>query len=495
VIRVLFGGLTVAAAVAVGALVMMSLRESSSTSADSIPGYWVKAFLRAPVVRLSAAIDSIPRGAMDILWTWLVQFAESGVAWAGEPTRTPRGPDVTTTDLPPTFDAFLPEHRPDPYSRYALVREAVPFLDSGLGVEFVTRHAEATTILSETLWSHRDEAELFHPDADRADLPTSFLWMDPPDHTRLRRLVSKAFTPKRVVDLRPRILELVTGLLDTALRERQVEAIEAIAYPLPLIVICDLLGVPAEDRELVHRVGPALARGFDPDRVLSPQERTARDAASREILAYFRRLIALRRESPRDDLVSALGAVYDEGDVLTEDEMLATCTTVLIAGHETTVNMVGNGLLALLRNPGQLALLRERPELCGPAVDEILRYDSPVHMTTRTARTDLVVGERTFHEGDNVCILVGSANRDPRAYDRPDEFDVTRYAGTTATPRHLGFALGIHYCMGAALARLEGEILLTELARRVTSLEPAGDPVYRPNLLIRGLKELPLTLA
>jgi cytochrome P450 len=352
------------------------------------------------------------------------------------------------------FDAFAPEHRPDPYSRYARVREATPYLDSGFGVEFVTRHAECTQILSETRWSHRDEAELFHPEAARADLPTSFLWMDPPDHTRLRRLVSKAFTPKSVTDLRPRITALVTELLDAALAAGSVEAIEAIAYPLPLIVICELLGV--EDVDLVHRVGPHLARGFDPDLVLSAEERTARDEASRE--------------------------------------MLATCVTMLIAGHETTVNMVGNGLLAFARHLGQLALVRERPELAGPTVDEVLRYDSPVHMTTRTATQELVVGDRTFPEGHNVCVLVGSANRDPRAFVDPDAFDVTRYAGSAATPRHLGFALGIHYCMGAALARVEGEILFGELARRVRTLEPAGDPVYRPNLLIRGLRELPLTL-
>ncbi|MCE0764858.1 cytochrome P450 [Pseudonocardia kujensis] len=400
---------------------------------------------------------------------------------------------MTTELSPPVFDAFAPQHRPDPYSRYALVREATPYLDSGFGVEFVTRHAECTQILSETLWSHRDEAELFHPEAAKVDLPTSFLWMDPPDHTRLRRLVSKAFTPKSVTDLRPRITALVTELIEAALEEGTVEAIEAIAYPLPLVVICELLGV--EDTELVHRVGPHLARGFDPDFVLSPEECDARDLASREILLHFAELIAERRTRPRNDLVSGLTQVYDSGDVLTEGEMLATCVTMLIAGHETTVNMVGNGLLAFTRNTDQLAPVRENPELAGPTVDEVLRFDSPVHMTTRTAKQDLVVGDRTFPEGHNVCILVGSANRDPRAYDNPDAFDVTRYAGTAATPRHLGFALGIHYCMGAALARLEGEVLFRELARRVRTLELAGDPVYRPNLLIRGLKELPLRFA
>lgn len=393
---------------------------------------------------------------------------------------------------PVVFDAFAPEHRPDPYPRYALVREAVPFLDSGLDVEFVTRHAECSRILTETRWSHRDEASLFHPDADTKDLPTSFLWMDPPDHTRLRSLVSKAFTPKRVVDLTPRITELVTGMVDTALAQGEVEGIETVAYPLPLVVVCELLGVPAADQEMVHRVGPGLARGFDPDRLLTPDERLARDEGSRELIAYFRDLIARRVKDPQDDLVSALGAVHERGDTLDEHEMLSVCITLLIAGHETTVNMVGNGLLGFARNPAQLARVRADPSLAGPAVDEILRYDSPVHMTTRTARGELVVGDRTFDDGDSVCVLVGSANRDPRAFDRPEEFDVGRYATGALTPRHLGFALGIHYCMGAALARLEGEVLWTELARRVGSLELAGEPVYRPNILIRGLRELPL---
>lgn len=401
---------------------------------------------------------------------------------------------------PWVMDAWEPQHRPDPYARYALLREQDAFVDSGFGVHFVMRHAEAAQILTETQWSHSTEAQIFHPEAVRKNLPTSFLWMDPPDHTRLRRLVSKAFTPGSVEALRPRITELVTTLLDAALRPTAdgraptVEAIEAIAYPLPLIVVCELLGVPAPDQEMVHRVGPHLARGFDPDWIVSAAERDARDAATFELIGFFRDLIGSRLRDPRADLVSALGRVHDEDDVLTEYEMLTTCITLLIAGHETTVNMVGNGLLAFARNPDQLDLVRRDPALAGPAVDEILRFDSPIHMTTRTARRPMTVGGRDFAEGEHVCVMVGSANRDPRAFADADAFDVTRYATGRATPRHLGFALGIHYCMGAALARLEGEILFAELARRTTAVELAGEPLYRPNLLIRGLRELPLRL-
>jgi cytochrome P450 len=347
-------------------------------------------------------------------------------------------------------------------------------------------------VLSETLWTHSTEAEIFHPEAATRNLPTSFLWMDPPDHTRLRRLVSKAFTPGSVTALRPRITELANGMLDQALATDQVEAIETVAYPLPLIVVCELLGVPEADQGMVHRLGPHLARGFDPDWILSEAERTARDQATFELIDYFAALIAARRKDPRDDLVTALGRVHDQGDVLDEFEMLTTCITLLIAGHETTVNMVGNGLLALAENPDQLDLIRQRPETAGPAVDEVLRYDSPIHMTTRTARKNLTVGDREFREGEHVCVMVGSANRDPLAFENADTFDVTRYATGRATPRHLGFALGIHYCMGAALARLEGEVLWGELARRTRHIEVAGELTYRPNLLIRGLDQLPM---
>ncbi|WP_322748179.1 MULTISPECIES: cytochrome P450 [unclassified Frankia] len=400
------------------------------------------------------------------------------------------GPPVAD---PPTvvFDGFDPAHRADPYPRYAMVREATTLYRSALGPHLVTRYAECAAALSEPAWSHAGEAELFHPDVDQHELPASFLWMDPPDHTRLRGLVSKAFTARRVLDLRPRIAQIVDGLLDAALAAGEVDAVESLAYPLPLTVICELLGVPAADHDLIHRCAPALARGFDPDLLLTQRERTARSDAAAELLAYFAHLIASRRAEPAADLVSELGAVQERGDVLTAQEMLATCVTLLVAGHETTVNLVGNGLLALLRHPGQLALLRARPELAAPAVDELLRHDSPVHMTTRVARRGLMLGGQAFAPGEGIVLLIGSANRDPRAFDRPDELDLARYADDAGTARHLTFSLGIHYCLGAPLARLEMEVLLTAIVRRVRRLLPGSTgPTYKPNLVLRGLAGL-----
>ncbi|OHV45834.1 cytochrome [Pseudofrankia sp. BMG5.36] len=406
-------------------------------------------------------------------------------------------PELVVPELAvPEFDAFNPEHRADPYPRYAAVREATPLVRSALGPYLVTRYADCAAALSEPAWSHADEAEIFHPDVEHTELPASFLWMDPPDHTRLRGLVSKAFTARRVLDLRPRITEIVDELLDGVLGRGEVDAVETLAYPLPLTVICELLGVPPADQHRIHWCAPALARGFDPDLLLSEAEAKARSDAALELLDYFAHLIALRRAEPANDLVSGLGAVHDRGDVLTEHEMLATCVTLVVAGHETTVNLVGNGLLALLRHPDQLELLRRHPELAAPAVEELLRHDSPVHLTTRVARRQLVLGGRVFEPGEAIVLLFGSGNRDPRAFDRPDELDLARYAGGSTTPKHLTFSMGIHYCLGAPLARLEMEILLDALTRRVRHFEPGADaPTYKPNLVLRGLARLPVRLS
>ncbi|WP_131770254.1 cytochrome P450, partial [Candidatus Protofrankia californiensis] len=301
------------------------------------------------------------------------------------------GPSTDVDVSPPAaapqaaFDAFDPRHWPNPYPRYAAAREAKPLIRTPLGVHLVTRYQDCATILQDNNWSHAHEAELFHPGVEHVDLPTSFLWMDPPDHTRLRGLVSKAFTPRTVANLRPRVEQLVKELFDAIIEAREVDVITALAYPLPLTIIAELLGAPAEDHPDLQRWSRALARGFDPDPLLSPEERDARAQAAREFVAYFRDLIAQRRAQPADDLISELASVEEQGDVLTEDEMLATCVTLLVAGHETSVNLVANGILALIRHPDQYALLRANPELAAPAVEEMLRYDSPVHMTTRLA--------------------------------------------------------------------------------------------------------------
>ncbi|WP_307874808.1 cytochrome P450 [Frankia nepalensis] len=409
------------------------------------------------------------------------------------------GTVVTAVATPARVEDLLSsETRPDPYRAYADLRAQGAVHPSPMGIAVVTRYQECAEVLSDPRWSHANEAELFHPGVEHTELPASFLWMDPPDHTRLRGLVSKAFTARTVSDLRQRITRIVDGLLDPVIGAGTTDLVEALAYPLPLTVICELLGVPASDHPLVHGWAPALARGFDPDPLLSPRERVARTDAAVELLEYFGGLVSRARDraargEPATDLVSELARVHDHGDALTEHEMLATCVTLLIAGHETTVNLVGNGLLGLIRDPDQLDLLRRRPELHGAAVDEMLRHDSPVHMTTRAALTNLTVAGHEFAPGEGVIVLIGSANRDDRAFARPDELDLTRYANReTVAARHLSFSLGMHYCLGAPLARLEMEVLLTALARRGAQLElDAAGPTYKPNLVLRGLATLP----
>ncbi len=393
---------------------------------------------------------------------------------------------------------FDPANRADPYTACRALRVAGPLHRTPIGLHLVTGYADCAAILQNTAWSHADEAAQLHPDVAAEDaaeeLPTSFLWMDPPDHTRLRRLVSKAFTPPMVAGLAPRVERLVEDLVAGALAAGEFDLIDMIGYPLPLTVVCELVGVPAADHGIVQRWSQDLARGFDPGVLLPPEANAARSAAARGFLGYFRELIDERRARPAGDLLSALAAVEDQGDVLTETELLATCVTTLVAGHETTVNLVGNGLLALLRNPGELSRLRERPEMITSGVEELLRYDPPVQMTTRSATEELVVAGHRFAPGDGVVVLINSGNRDPEAFTEPDRLDVGRFHDRRVPPpRQLAFSLGIHYCLGAPLAMLEMETLLRVLLREVGDMELLTDaPPYKPNLIVRGLAALPV---
>lgn len=395
-------------------------------------------------------------------------------------------------------ELFNPANRADPYGPTKVLRELAPLHQSPLGLHLVTRYEECAAILRDPSWSHAGEAALLHPEIDSedaaAELPTSFVWMDPPDHTRLRGLVAKGFTARMVAGLRPRIDELVVRLIDEARAEGDFDLIKSMAYPLPLTVICELIGIPFSDHYLVQSWSQHLARGFDPDVLMEPEARKARSTAARELFAYFRTLITERRRQPTDDLLSALGAVEDAGDTLSATEVLATCVTILVAGHETTVNLIGNGLLALLRNPDQLQLLRDRPELIRSAVDELLRFEPPIQMTTRTATSSKMLAGRDFNPGEGVVVLLNSANRDPATFADPDRLDVSRtHERSIRRPRHLTFGLGIHYCLGAPLALLQMEILLCRLTERVPVFElTSGSPQYRPNLVFRGLSSLPV---
>lgn len=414
---------------------------------------------------------------------------------------------VTTTPTPaPAVSAALgalfdPANRHDPYTPLRTLRAAGGLHRTPLGLHLVTRHADATEILRSPAWSHADEAAHLHPsvpaDDAAAEMPTSFLWMDPPDHTRLRALVSGAFTPRLVTGMQARIDRLVSDLVDTAVREREFDFVGRIAYPLPLTIVCELVGIPAQDHAEVQRWSQDLSRGFDPDFLMTPEAHAARSAAARDFMAYLRDLIDHRADRPADDLLTALGRVEQEGDTLTELELLSTCLTTVVAGHETTVNLVSGGMLALLRNPAEFARLRERPELVPSAVEEMLRYDPPAQMTTRTALRPQTVCGQEIDTGEGVVVLINSCNRDEDVYADAERFDVGRFHDRTVppAPRHLTFSRGIHYCLGARLAQLEMETLLHHMIDRFDDVELLADPPpYKPNLLIRGPAAMPVRL-
>jgi cytochrome P450 len=394
------------------------------------------------------------------------------------------------------IDSVDPRWRHDPYRAYRVLREEDAFVPGPLGTRLVPRYAEAAAIMQDARWSHAEEGELLHAESD-VELPASFLWMEPPDHTRLRGLVGKAFTARTIEGTRGRAERLVADLMDKILAEGEVDLLETLAYPLPLTMVCELLGVPADAHEAIRSMSGGIARGLDPDALLSPEELAARTRSVHEFTEFFGALVEQRRARPQDDLITALVQAEAAGVRMTTTELLGTLLILVVAGHETTVNLIGNGVLALIRNPGQFDLLRAEPGLAAAAADEILRYDAPVHLTTRTAREEMTVSGREFAPGDSVIVLLASANRDPEAFPGADRLDLTRYArgrGTAKTnevKRHLSFGLGLHYCLGAPLARLEMEVTMRAIAERVSAITLLNDPPpYRPNLVVRGMSEL-----
>ncbi len=308
---------------------------------------------------------------------------------------------------------------------------------------------------------------------------------DPPDHTRLRTLVQKAFTPRMVERLRPRIETLVEEALNAAGERGGMDLVADLAYPLPVTVIAELLGVPVEDRAAFRRWSDALVGALDP---VAPANRRGAVLAARDALhAYLRQVIAERRADPRDDLISRLVEAEEQGDRLSGPELLAMGVLLLVAGHETTVNLISNGVNALLNHPDQLARLHREPELIEPAVEELLRYDSPVQLTGRVALEALELGGQRVEPGQMVTLMLGAANRDPRVFADPGRLDL----GRDPNP-HLAFGRGIHFCLGAPLARLEGQIAIGALIRRFPGLRLAGVPERRPTVTLRGFVSLPL---
>jgi pimeloyl-[acyl-carrier protein] synthase len=380
---------------------------------------------------------------------------------------------------------LLVQFREDPYPLYRYLHAAAPVQwNDVLGAWTLARYADVVASLTDARFSADRTFQGAAHALDGYELAKSMLVSDPPDHTRMRALVSKAFTPRMIEQLRPRIISIVRELLDRiAERGERFDVIADLAYPLPVVVIAELLGVPPADRAIFEEWSSLLAASLDPlvSADLMDRVTQARDG----LHTYLRGIIAERRRAPRSDLISALVAVEERGDVLSEPELVVMCTLLLIAGHETTVNLIGNGTLALLQHPDALVALKGSPGLIGTAIEELLRFDSPVQMTGRIATVPLELGGQAIAAGDFVLPLLGAANRDPAQFAEPDSLDLAR----TPNP-HVAFGRGIHFCLGAPLARAEGQIAIGALIQRFPHLEPAGPPIRRDQITLRGLKSL-----
>jgi cytochrome P450 len=392
------------------------------------------------------------------------------------------------------LEAMQPAFREDPYPLYERFRTREPLLRVADTIWFSLVHADVTALLRHPkLSSDESRATTEIGQQEQSALKSrSLLFMDPPDHTRLRGLVARAFTPRRIEGLRDTIEAIAIELLAVVRARAQagpVELIESFAYPLPVRVICALLGVPAGDQARFTAWSRNVARSVDPSILRSPEIDAAIDQAERELDAYLNDLLERRRKAPADDLLSALAAVEADGDRISPQEVVDLARLLLVAGHETTVNLIGNGLLALLQAPDQLAVLRHSPELLSGAIDELLRFDSPVQFNQRVATEDLDLVGHEVRKGDEIMLILGAANRDPAAFAEPHRLDIRRDAR-----RHVAFGGGIHHCLGAALARLEGLIAFKALLDAFPKMELAGPPVRRPTLTLRGLEMLLIAL-
>jgi cytochrome P450 len=390
----------------------------------------------------------------------------------------------------PVARLMRPATKADPYPLYAAMRRR-GLVRSPLGLFATADHGVAASILRDRRFSSSPVHQRgyrppsYPPDDPRAGLPAAdLLTMDPPDHTRLRRLVSGAFTPRAIAGLEPWIREVTVRLLANADGAAGFDLIEALAFPLPIAVICRLLGVPAEDQAQFRVWGHDVAATLDPQTAAQAQTR----AAELALTDYLQDLVRQRRADPDDSILSALIAAEEEGDKLTPGEVVSTALLLLVAGFETTVNLIGNGTVALLGEPGSWQRLRQDPALIPAAIEEMLRYDSPVQLTSRIATEDAEAGGRVIAAGRAVIVSIGGANRDPAVFERPDEFRI----GRPDPGRHLAFSLGIHHCLGASLARLEARIAIEELTQRYPALELAAPPVRRPLLVLRGFESVPV---
>ena len=387
---------------------------------------------------------------------------------------------------------LTPEGRADPYPRYRQLRDVAPVHRSDLGaVWFLTRWADCNAVLRDPRLGkgdlNDDRRALFNPGLpprQQTVMGNSMLFVNPPDHTRLRGLVSRGFTPRRMQDLEAHVGHMADVIVDRMAAEGDVDVMDALAFRLPVQVIGELVGVPPSDRDQFRTLVRASAAALEPG-VTAEQVEDAEHAMA-IMDDYFRSLIERRRADLEHDLVSALIAARDGEDRLSEDEMVATLILLFAAGFETTTNLIGNGLLCLLRNPDQFARLRAEPGLVPSAVEEMLRFESPVQVDARTAFEPVEIDGHRVGAGETVVTFLGAANRDPAEFVDPERFDVAR------DPNHpLSFAAGIHYCLGANLARLEGRIVFDRLVRRTADIEWLDDaPDWRGTLILRGVNHL-----
>lgn len=398
------------------------------------------------------------------------------------------------------FNPFAPEFKANPYPFYDMLRANAPLFHwDQWNMWFVTDYAVSTALLKDNRLGHellsvmtREELGWTEPPASQVPLVEMqtgwMLFRDPPTHTRLRMLVHKAFTPRMVEQLRARIQSVTDTLLDAAEANGKLDVMADLAVPLPVMVIADMLGVPESDRELFRGWSRELA--YTLELTDSPEIYEMGARATVSFSAYLRDLANERRKQPQADLMSALVQAEDAGDKLTEQELISTCILLLVAGHETTTNLIGNGLYALLRNPDQLAKLRDNPALGKTAIEELLRYDSPVQMTSRAALQDVEFNGQLIRKGTQVSFMLGAANHDPAHFEQPGTLDITRDPNP-----HLSFSNGIHYCLGAPLARLEGQIAIQSLLKRAPQLTLLNEnPTYRETWVLRGLESLPVSL-
>jgi len=383
------------------------------------------------------------------------------------------------------YNPLDPRVHADPYPHYRELREADPVHRSALGFWVLSRYRDIAHLLRDPRLGHelsdQEELGLLHS-AEGA----SMLFRDPPAHTRLRALVSKAFTPRMLESWRGRIHQIVSQSVERAKERGEIDVIADLAFPLPATVICEMLGLPTEDQDQCRRWTNALTKSLDP--VMSAAEADELGFAAVEFRDYLAGRVSERRDRPGEDLMTALIAAREQGDRLSQDELISTISLLFVAGHETTTNLIGNGLLALLRNPDQLRRLRDDPSLLRNAIEEVLRYDSPVQFVVRTVKQPIDLDGDQMAPGDPVLLLVAAANRDPAQFKEPDVLDLGRH-----DIRHLSFGGGIHFCLGSVLARMEGQIALGALVSNFDRLEIAADRLqWRPHINLRGLESLPL---